>query len=331
MTHRTTAFRLVAMGILVCLPAVGGLWKSPAAAVVIDRIVAVVNKDIITLSEVQEAGKGEFDRLQERFRGQRLRKEMEEVQRKYLDLLITRRLQLHRAKEMNLSYADNEVEQALDEVKQRNHLNDQDLKRLLKREGMSLEEYRDRIGEEILIRKAVNIEVRSRVSVTTEEVRRYYDTHLKEFMPPERLRTSHILFLTPVNADPETEKAKRAQAEAVLAQIRAGADFAEMARRYSQDPSAAKGGDLGVIRRGEVLPEFERALFAMKEGEVAGPARTRAGFHIIKLVQRLPQEPKPFRELEEAIRNKTFQEKVRVRFRRWMEDLKKKAYIEVTM
>ncbi|MFQ5692964.1 MAG: peptidylprolyl isomerase, partial [Nitrospinota bacterium] len=277
------------------------------------------------------AGNDEFRQLRQRFKGPRLKRAMEGVQRKYLDLLIVRRLQLNRAKEMNLSVTDNEVDAALDEVKKRNGLTDADLRVLLRREGLTMNEYRDRVGEEILIRKVVNIEVRSRVSVTTEEVRAYYDANLSEFMPPERLRARHILFLAPVNASDEVETARRKAAEAVLAKIRAGADFGEMAKRYSQDPSAARGGDLGVIRRGEVLPNFERVLFAMKPGEVSEVVRTRAGFHIIQLIERLPRKPKPFRRAESEIRNKLFRKKGSVRFRRWMEELKKRAYIEVTM
>jgi peptidyl-prolyl cis-trans isomerase SurA len=256
---------------------------------------------------------------------------MEGVQRKYLDLLITRRLQIHRAQEMSLDLNDTEVDRALDEVKKRNGLSDDDLKGLLKREGLTVEEYRRRVGEEILIRRVMNIEVRSRVSVSPEEVRVYYKSHQSKYMPPERIRASHILFLAPVNATPEVERAKRAAADNVRRKIRGGADFAEMAKGHSQDPSAAKGGDLGVIRRGEVLPNFERVLFAMKDGEVSDVVRTRAGFHIIKLIRRLPRKAKPFQKVESEIRNQIFQEKANGRFTRWMEDLKKKAYIEVTM
>ncbi len=331
MKRRSKALLLVGWGALVCSLVVGEPWKAPARAVVIDRIVAVVNKDIITLSDVQEAGKREFSQLQQRLNGGRLKREMEGVQRKYLDLLITRRLQLHRAKEMNLDLSGNEVEKALEEVKKRNKLTDSDMLALLKREGLTLKDYRERIGEELLIRKVTNIEVNSRLSVTPEEVRAYYDSNLSEFMPPERLRASHILFLMPVNANSDVERAKRAAAEGVLAKIRSGADFAELAKRHSQDPSAARGGDLGVIRRGEVLPNFERVLFAMKDGEVSDVSRTRAGFHIIKLVRRLPSKAKAFSEAQTGIRNRIFQKKAKTRFTRWLEDLKKRAYIEVTM
>ena len=88
---------------------------------------------------------------------------------------------------------------------------------------------------------------------------------------------------------------------------------------------------MGIILRSEVLPNFERVLFAMKEGEVSDVVRTRAGFHIIKLVRRLPRIPPPLSQVEKKIRNRIFQEKVTARMRRWMEELKKKAYIEVTM
>lgn len=331
MLIRSRALHIVALSLLICAVTLGGPWKSPARAVVIDRIVAVVNKDIITLSEVQEASKGELEDMKVRYNGDRLKREVERLQRKYLDFLIKRRLQINRAKEMELSFTEIEVEKALDEVKERNGLTDVALKGLLKREGFTLEDYRERIGDEILLRRVINIEVSSRVSVTAEEVRAYYDSHIKDYLPPERIRASHILFLTPANAPQDVERAKRAAAEEVLKRIRSGTNFEEMAKRYSQDPSAAKGGDLGIIRRGEVLPNFERVLFSLKEGEVSDIARTRAGFHLIKLVKRLPAEPKPFSEVEAKIREEIFQKKAEERMHRWLEDLKKRTHVEVTM
>lgn len=323
--------RVLGFGSLMAIAAAGGLYAPSARAVVIDRIVAVVNKDIITLSQVQEAGRGEFTQLQQRYNGRRLKQEIERVQRKYLDLLITRRLRVNRAKEMELSFSDSDVDRALDDVKKRNNISDSELEVLLKREGMTIPEYRERVGEEILLRKVMNIEVRSRISVAPQEIEAYYKSHRSEFLPPERLRASHILILTPINAAPDIERANRAAAERVLRRIRGGAGFSEMAKKNSQDPSAAKGGDLGIIRRGEVLPNFERVLFAIKEGEVSDVVRTRAGFHIIKLVRRLPRIPPSLNQVEKKIRNRIFQDKVTARMRRWMEDLKKKAYIEVTM
>lgn len=310
-------------------------WLATAAcianAVVIDRIIAVVNQDIITLSEVQEAGKQEFTQLRSRYTGNRLAQELEQVQRKYLDLIILRRLQVNRANEMGLATSDSEIERALDDVKSRNGLSADELERLLNREGLTVEDYRGRINEEILLRKINNIEVRSRISVTPNEIRQHYEKNIIKFLPPEQLRASHILFLAPPNASDNTERVKRSEAEKVLKKIKGGANFAEMAKRHSQDPSASKGGNLGVIKRGEVLPNFERVLFAMKDGEVSDIARTRAGFHIIKLTKRLPRNPKPLSEVEAQIRDRLFQGKAKTRFRRWMEELKKKAYIEVTM
>ncbi|MDP6085223.1 MAG: peptidylprolyl isomerase [Nitrospinota bacterium] len=327
----SSVLRVVGFGSLMAFAAAGGLRAPSARAVVIDRIVAVVNKDIITLSQVQEAGRGEFSQLQQRYNGRRLKREIERVQRKYLDLLITRRLRVNRAKEMELSFTDAEVDRALEDVKKRNNISDSELEVLLKREGMTIPEYRERVGEEILLRKVMNIEVRSRVSVTPREIKAYYKSHRSEFLPPERIRAGHILFLAPINAGQDIERVKRTAAERVLRGIRKGAGFSEMAKRHSQDPSAARGGDLGIILRGEVLPNFERVLFAMKEGEVSDVVRTRAGFHIIKLVRRLPRIPPPLSQVEKKIRNRIFQEKVTARMRRWMEELKKKAYIEVTM
>jgi peptidyl-prolyl cis-trans isomerase SurA len=226
---------------------------------------------------------------------------------------------------------ERDIELAIQDVKERNHLTQAALEALLKREGLSMEDYRKKISEEILIRKATNMEVRSRIEVTTGEVEAYYQARLSDFMPLEQLRASHILVAAPRDGEEARDLEARARAETLLKRARSGEDFSELARRYSEDGSGARGGDLGLIRRGEILPDVERVLFSLQPGEVGPLVRTPAGYHIVKLNEKVPRKARPLKEVEEEIRDRIYAEKAEARYQRWLEELKKKAYIEVSM
>jgi parvulin-like peptidyl-prolyl isomerase len=121
------------------------------------------------------------------------------------------------------------------------------------------------------------------------------------------------------------------RAEVLLERAKSGEDFSELARLYSEDASGAQGGDLGLIRRGEILPDIEAVLFSLQQDEIGPLIRTSAGYHIIKLTEKTLQEAPPFEQVADRIRGHVYTEKLNVRYERWLEDLKKKAYIEVSM
>ncbi len=152
--------------------------------------------------------------------------------------------------------------------------------------------------------------------VTEEELRTYYEEHAADYQAPEQRRARHILIRVAPEAPEEEVAEARARAEALLEEIRGGADFAELARRHSQDPgSARQGGDLGFFGPGVMDPAFERAVFALKEpGEVAGPVRTPFGFHLVQLVEVRPGETRPFEAVREEIAQRLRREKAARRF-----------------
>ncbi len=149
-----------------------------------------------------------------------------------------------------------------------------------------------------------------KVKVGEEDLKKFYDEHREDFREPERLRARHILLKLPPDASPEKEKELRRKAEEALAKIKAGADFAEVAREYSEGPSASRGGDLGSFARGEMDESFEKAAFALSPGEVSGPVRTPFGFHIIKVEAKEAGRVKKLEEVKELIEKKLFNERL---------------------
>jgi peptidyl-prolyl cis-trans isomerase SurA len=300
-------------------------------ALMIDRIVARVNDDIITLSELQEEGLPLFERLRANYTGEELESQVQRAEREFLEQLILRRLQLQYASQIGISASDNDLNAALKDVLTRNNLTQEQLTALLSREGLTLQDYKDRLREQIILARLMNQAVRSRVSVDASEVEAYYKAHQDEFNQPAHARVRHIFFrVEPGTASPQLEAAHE-RASRVLQEARNGGQFADLARRYSEDATAANGGDLGVIRRGQALPEFEEVIFTMREGDISEVIRTPNGLHIVKIEAFSKGSEQPFREIKAEIERRLLQEKMEQRFQDWTNELKDKAFIEITL
>jgi len=298
-----------------------------AAALMIDRIVARVNEDIITLSELQEEGLPLFERLRQNYTGKELERQVRQAEREFLDQLILKRLQLQYAGQIGLTASDADINAALKDVLTRNNLTQDQLADLLTREGLTLQDYKDRLREQIIMARLMNQAVRSRVSVDTSEVEAYYRTHQEEFNQPDGARVRHIFF----RLDQGAAQAQMAQAKKVLQEARNGSDFASLARRYSEDVTAQSGGDLGLIRQGQALPEFEEVIFSLHEGEISEIIRTPNGLHIVKVDAVSKGDQRPFSEIRAEVERRVMQEKMEKRFREWTNELRDKAFIEITL
>jgi peptidyl-prolyl cis-trans isomerase SurA len=297
----------------------------------IDRIVARVNDDVITLSELQEEGLPLFERLRENYTGKELESQVQRAEREFLDQLIMKRLQLQYASQIGITASENEINSALKDVLTRNNLTQEQLTELLTREALTLQDYKDRLREQIVLARLMNQAVRSRVSVDASEVETYYRAHQDEFNQPAQARVRHIFFrVEPGGGRPQVE-AVHGRATRVLQEARNGGDFADLARRYSEDATATTGGDLGFIRRGQALPEFEEVIFAMKEGDISEVIRTPNGLHIVKVDMFTTGSERPFPEIKTEIERRLLQEKIEKRFHDWTNELKDRAFIEITL
>jgi peptidyl-prolyl cis-trans isomerase SurA len=307
-------------------------WHSRAVqALMIDRIVARVNDDVITLSELQEEGLPLFERLRENYTGQELESHVQRAEREFLDQLILRRLQLQYASQIGISASENDINAALKDVLARNHLSQEQMTELLTREGLTLQDYKDRLREQIILARLMNQAVRSRVSVDASEVDAYFKAHEDEFNQPAQARVRHIFFRIDAGAPPAQLQAVRERASLVLQEARNGGDFANLAQRHSEDATAANGGDLGVIKRGQALPEFDEVLFTMREGDISEVIRTPNGLHIVKIEAFSKGSEQSFSEIKAEIERRLLQGKMEQRFQDWSNELKDRAFIEITL
>jgi peptidyl-prolyl cis-trans isomerase SurA len=177
-----------------------------------------------------------------------------------------------------------------------------------------------------MLLRVVEREVRSGVMVSDQDMRRYYEGHQSRFSLPEEYRLSQILLVPKKHETPEET---RARAETVVAALKQGANFADLVLKYSDGPESTKGGNLGFVRQGELLPTIERAVAALQPGQISELIESPQGFHLIRLDEKKPSEFRPFAEVKAEIQSLVFQQKSEDIYQLWMADLKNKAFIEV--
>ncbi|MEK6710383.1 MAG: peptidylprolyl isomerase [Nitrospinota bacterium] len=322
-------FRLASRILLTA--ALVGCWAPAAwaAPVTVERIVAKVDQEIVTLSELQDFVSEEVAKLSKVHSGAEFERRKREIELQGLDILVENKLILRRAKAMNLTVGEAELEQAVSAVTGRSNITTEELRRHLISRGQTLETYRERVRERLLVRKTESLEVNIRVSVSDEEIAAYYKANPSQFSEGEERRVQQIFFPLQEGASDADINAQRDKAEAAYKAVTGGADFGETAKKLSQDPAAPRGGDLGFIKRGEVFAEFEAVIFGLRRGEINKPVRTRAGFHIVRLAETKGGQVLPLAQLSSKIRDQLFDEKRAKRRREWVSELKRASFLEV--
>ena len=316
--------------------AIAVLWTSLTAvaseAVILDRVVAVVNDDVITLTEVQEEGLQAIRRIiQETSRAERER-QLRSTERQILDELILRRLQLQEAKKEKTEATPAEIQSAIEELKKRNGLaSDEDLKAALSRELLSEEQFRKGIAEQVVLTKLVARQVRSKVVVLDEEVQQYYEQQQGQFREIPQFKIRHLLVAVPPQATPGAVTRAKSRIEEAQALLKRGADFSTVAKQYSEGPLASSGGEIWTMKRGDLAPELEQAALALPIGQPSDIITTPAGFHLIIVEERVPGRTLPFDQVKERLRIILFDQKTEAKFKEWIEGLKTKAHVEMKL
>lgn len=300
-------------------------------AEVIDRVMVVVNGKVITLSEITEREAPLVKQAAETFSGPERDKRLAEIRKKVSDSLIEDLLLEQEAEKLGLKVSDRDIDDAIDDVKKQNSLDDEGLKVALKKEGLTYEGYRVQIKKQIEKSRVIGQQVRSKVSVSEKDLADYYERNQRMFLKDEEVKISHILFVVPDMASASAIEGIRKEAIDVLEMARSGKDFQELAKKYSEDSSAQGGGSLGSFKRGQILPAFEAAAFSLKKGEISDLVRTTYGFHIIRVDDVKEALLEPFESVKEKIRSAVTSEMLEQRYKEWMDELKKSALIEMKL
>ncbi len=294
-----------------------------------NAIVAVVNDDIITLHDVIREAQPAIGEAEKK--GAVNDAARSQIRRTALDHLIEKKLTAQKIKELNIRVSEEEIRQAIEDVRKQNNIPSQEaLIAALAGQGLSFDQYRAQLQEQIEKLRLVSMEVRSKVQVGETEMRDYYAANLAKYTEEESYRARHIFFKTGEKATQDEIKRSKATALAVLADAKGGKDFAELAKKFSEDPAARKdGGDLGSFKKGDMQPELEKAILSLKPGEISDLVTTPIGFHIIKLESRVAGTVKPFESVKADIEEIIYRKKSEERFSQWAKDLRGKASVEI--
>lgn len=294
-----------------------------------NAIVAVVNDEIITLHDVNREAQPAVSEAEKKAALDDAARSR--IRRAALDRLIERKLTGQKIKELNITVSEEEIRQAIDDVRKQNSIpSEEALVAALAAQGLSFDQYRAQLKEQIEKLKLVSIEVRAKVHVGETEMRDYYASNLPKYTEEESYRARHIFFKTGEKATPEEIQKTKATALSVLADARDGKDFAELAMKFSEDPAARKdGGDLGSFKKGDMQPELEKSILSLKPGEVSDLVTTPIGFHIIKLEARVAGTTRPFESVKAEIEEILYRKKSEERFSLWAKELRGKASVEI--
>jgi peptidyl-prolyl cis-trans isomerase SurA len=256
---------------------------APNPIVLVDRIVAVVNSEVITSREVAARVKAVTQQLGQQ--GTPLPPE-DVLQKQVLERMITDRLQLQLAKETALRVDDLQLDRTVARVAESNKMSLSEFRRALERDGVQFDRFREEIRNEIMLSRLREREVDARIAVTDNEIDYFLGQQDASQTSATDYNLAHILLRLPEQASPEQVEKQRARAEQVLLQLREGAEFAKLAVSFSDAPDALQGGAMGWRARDRLPELFAQALDGMKPGEVSAIVRSPAGFHVIKLVDR---------------------------------------------
>jgi peptidyl-prolyl cis-trans isomerase SurA len=291
---------------------------------VIDRVVAVVNGDVIMMSELQEA-------IALSRRDGRAQPEGPDLERTVLNRLVDHRLQVQEARREKIEVTEDEMRARLDEFVKQNGGDRAKVEAQLQTQGLTWDALRRELRDQMLAQRVRGRRVVRRATVTEAEVDQYLAENLSKFDAGLKYHARHIA----VTADPPSspaawERAKQ-EIDAIAAALAAGGDFAELARTRSKDPSASSGGDLGWLARGELDAAFESPLLALEKGQVTAPIRSSAGFHLLILDDREELTADRLADARQQARDLLLNKKAQERFDEWLEALRRRALIAIRL
>ncbi len=309
---------------LCCKAAVVALVVTAASfarAETVNRIVATIDGDPITLIELERYG----EVAKKRPGGDQVAVD----QKALLDELVLEKIIAKQVESLNLKASDQQIDSYIQSIRGRNNLSEEQLMEALKAQGMSWDQYRVQVRADIERANLINREIRTKVNVSPEEVERYYQAHLEDYGASPKLNARLISLLVPANASDAEKAAIRTKAEEVQKLAADGGNFAKLAKEYSQGPAPEEGGDIGEVDPSEMQPEFAKAVRSLQPGQVSPLITNAQGFHILKVEKSSGETHKKLADVSEEIKEKLYKEAMESRYDRWLnQDLRARHHIE---
>lgn len=296
-----------------------------STADVLDKIVVVVNSEIITQREIDMLLSPVYAQYRSTYQGTDLIKRLEEARELIIKQLIEDRLIFGEAKKENITVDEKEINIKIDEMYQRAG-GKKELEDMLNQQNLTINELRERYREKIMTRKLIDKKVGSKIIVTPMEVKNHYYNNKDQFLQPEEILLRQILIKPKDEPDAQAMALKRMRE--IVKRIGEGCDFALLAKEYSDGPTANEGGLMGYVKKGDLVQQLEEIVFNLKEQEISGVVQSSLGYHIFKVEEKKDRRTKELSEVRQDIEEFIYREKAHQKLRGWIDSLAKSAYIE---
>ncbi len=306
------------------------LLASTASAELVDRVAAIVNNDIITLSEVEGRVGPEFGRLRQESDPVKRAALRDELLQKSVDMLVGEKLMEGQVKELNIEVTDSEIDMGMEDVKRQNNIDQEQFEQLLAQEGYTLSSYKSFMRKHMSRLKLVNLKVRSKVKIADEDLKAEYARWAHDEAHEYEVHARHLVVQVGPKATDEQVEAAHKKALVLREEAsQPGVDFAELARQKSEGSSAADGGDLGFFKRGVMAADFERAAFSLPEGGISEPIRTKFGWHVLKVEERRALAAPPLDEVKDQLRERMLRGQMEKYTDQYVQELRAAAVVIV--
>ena len=299
-------------------------------AEIVDRIVAVVNDEVITLTELNNSLKPYMEKIQSL--GYPQDKEQElifKVRKDMLDRLINQKIEDQEIKRSKVEISEEQVDKTIERIKETNYLTDEQLRAALVKDGLTLEEYRSKIKDQILRDRLVALKVKSKIVITKEDIKAYYEKHTKEYGGKQKYHLRNIIMKVPLFLGSEKKLEIKAKMDEILEKLKAGESFKALAAKYSESPAASEGGDLGEFEFDSLSPQLQKAIEKIKPGEFTPVLDTDQGYQIFFLEEISSAQGKTLEEVTPEIQGKLYNESIDKKYHAWIADLRKQSVIKI--
>jgi peptidyl-prolyl cis-trans isomerase SurA len=301
---------------------------APAQRVVLNRVAATVNGEVVTQQELEQRGGEEWRRAAANPPGPERDRAVALELRRAFDVVLAEKLFRAQAVSLQVEVSDDQISAAIEDIKKRNNADDKMLDQMLVEQGLTRPAFREQIRGQLESYNVLSAKVRSKVKLSDEDVKNYYQKHPGEFLGEEELHVRHILLPLAEGATPMETGRALLQGEKTRERIAAGESFAEVAKAVSKGPGAAEGGDLGWLRRGTMQRSLEEVVFALKDGEMTKLVRAGPGLHLFKVEERRTAGGKTFEQARDEIRDRLSMEQTQAYREQYLGELKRDAVID---
>jgi parvulin-like peptidyl-prolyl isomerase len=301
------------------------LYPNPLRAKVLDKTVATVDGEVILMSEYEKRARPIIEEYEKLLKGPDKDIRIKELKENILEQMIDEKILIHEANRKKIKVTRKEIQDGIEEIKKR-FASEEEYNQELTKQGLTEEKFKEQVRDQLMVIKLIDEEVKAKVSPPTDtEIEEFYKQNESQMVEPEQVRVRHIL----IKVDEKTNKEEALKKiKEILKEAKKGkTSFAELAKKYSEDVSASRGGDIGFFTRGQMVKKFEEAAFALDVGEISDVVETEYGYHIIQCLEKKAQEKKSLEEIKDNLRNFIFQRKMEERYEKWLRTLRDKASI----